>query len=173
MKKFVALVMAVAMVMSLAVAASAFSLVGPFDYSADKDTLSTGILEYGDTVYYALVDDTAAAPVFDYALVEKLKVKVSVIFHLCGLVPNPNEISLAGGICIPLVVVRLDDDRGRCLELGSGVARCELTPRLDLAGGLGSVYAKVSCLEYAGLGHRSRNVEVSGITVYVEFNGRF
>jgi hypothetical protein len=78
MKKFVALVMAVAMVMSLAAVASAYTLVGPFDYSADKDTISTGILEYGDTVYYALVDDAVAADfVFDYALVEKLKVKVS------------------------------------------------------------------------------------------------
>ena len=77
MKKFVALVMAVAMVMSLAAVASAYTLVGPYDYSADKDTISTGILEFGDTVYYALVDDTAADYVFDYALVEKLKVKVS------------------------------------------------------------------------------------------------
>ena len=78
MKKFVALVMAVAMVMSLAAVASAFSLAGPYDYSADKDTLSTGILEYGDTVYYALVDDAVADDaVYDYALVEKLKVKVS------------------------------------------------------------------------------------------------
>jgi len=79
MKKFVALVMAVAMVMSLAAVASAYTLEGPYDYNADKDYMTSfGILEYGDTVYYALIDETNPDGfVFDYALVEKLKVKVS------------------------------------------------------------------------------------------------
>jgi len=79
MKKFVALVMAVAMVMSLAAVASAYTIVGPFDYSADKDEIYfEAPLEYGDTVYYALIDETNPDGfVFDYALVEKLKVKVS------------------------------------------------------------------------------------------------
>ena len=79
MKKFVALVMAVAMVLSLAAVASAYTLEGPYDYSADKDTITAGgILEFGDTVYYALVADAVADDaVYDYALVEKLKVKVS------------------------------------------------------------------------------------------------
>ncbi|MBQ4538513.1 MAG: hypothetical protein II995_02780, partial [Oscillospiraceae bacterium] len=94
MKKFFALVLAVAMIMSLASVAMAATnevvLAGPYDYDADsnKMTKATGvyveradksvkstILTYGDTVYYLLTID--GDYVSDYALVEKLKVKVA------------------------------------------------------------------------------------------------
>ncbi|MBQ2750958.1 MAG: hypothetical protein IJF25_00115 [Oscillospiraceae bacterium] len=92
MKKFFALVLAVAMVMSLASVAMAADVtlgLGAYDYSADSNTmtLATGffkdangdtkgaLLTYGDTVYFPL--KIAGEYVKDFAAVEKLKVKVS------------------------------------------------------------------------------------------------
>jgi len=80
MKKFFALVLALAMVMSMASVAMAaneakVTLSGiHFDYDADDDAMNLGAaLEYGDTAYYCLKIE--GEMVSDYALVEKLKVK--------------------------------------------------------------------------------------------------
>jgi len=83
MKKFFALVLAVAMIMSMAAvsmaATNVVDLKGPYDYDADKDAMLSAnagnVLSYGDTVYYLLKVDGDALT--DYALVEKLKVKVA------------------------------------------------------------------------------------------------
>jgi len=82
MKKFFALVLAVAMIMSMAAVSMAatvetdgtIGLYGPLDYSSDSKALTEpAYFEYGDTVYYVLKLDTAN--VEDYELVEKLKIK--------------------------------------------------------------------------------------------------
>jgi len=82
MKKFFALVLALAMVMSMAAVSfaaddevSKLELVGPMDYDADKDLMRATGLKFGDTVYYAIVIDGQL--VSDYQAVEKLKVKTS------------------------------------------------------------------------------------------------
>jgi len=85
MKKFFALALAVAMVMSMAAVSfaafdaangtSSLDLVGPFDYSADDDLMRDSGLKYGDSVYYAILIDEKL--VSDYKAVEKLKVKTT------------------------------------------------------------------------------------------------
>lgn len=83
MKKTFALVIAVAMVMSLAAvsfAADAGLTFGttPLKYDGDKavKTMDSGrILEYGKAVYFQLFEDDGETPVVDYASVEKLKIK--------------------------------------------------------------------------------------------------
>ena len=83
MKKTFALVLAIAMVMSLAAVSFAaadveMSLTGPNKYSADaKKMTALGAktpIEYGKAVYYML--DSGEGMITDYADVEKLKVKV-------------------------------------------------------------------------------------------------
>ena len=98
MKKFFALVLAVAMIMSMAAVSMAADVVlgAAYDYSADsnvmteakgfvegedlttveeKDVVKGALFTYGDTVYYPI--QIAGYYVEDYSLVEKLKVKVS------------------------------------------------------------------------------------------------
>ncbi len=84
MKKFFALVLAVAMIMSMAAVSMAANVgelaVGPFDYDADTNKLRApkGELQYGDTAYFLLTEDgTASGAMTAYKQVEKLKVKVS------------------------------------------------------------------------------------------------
>ncbi len=82
MKKFFALVLAVAMIMSMAAVSMAADttiepgVYGPFDYGADDDRLRTSGIQYGDTVLFLLVDGDGN-PMTDYKQVEKLKLKVS------------------------------------------------------------------------------------------------
>ncbi|WMJ82510.1 hypothetical protein ACS3UN_03355 [Oscillospiraceae bacterium LTW-04] len=84
MKKTFALVLAVAMVMSLAAVSFAadhnndlFDLVGPFKYDGDIDSgkgaMKDATLEYGKAAYWQILYSGAA--VEDYKHVEKLKVK--------------------------------------------------------------------------------------------------
>jgi len=96
MKKFFALVLAVAMVMSLSAVAMAAdttdislawgtSDVLAYDYSADSDKMTAALgfdangngalLTYGDTAYFPIHMENEH--IGDYALVEKLKVKVA------------------------------------------------------------------------------------------------
>ncbi|MBP1578355.1 MAG: hypothetical protein J6C75_07725, partial [Oscillospiraceae bacterium] len=102
MKKFFALALAAAMVMSLASAAFAADILDdaafdkPLDYSGDADNLKYNktydpdwssttnnsiklgnMIEYGDTAYYPLVEVSGpnAGPMTNYKQVEKLKIK--------------------------------------------------------------------------------------------------
>ncbi len=83
MKKTFALVLAVAMVMSLAAVSFAANLPGhdlevvldtAYKYENDDKAMSAAVLSYGDTVYFPLVDENDA-PITDYEAVEKLKIK--------------------------------------------------------------------------------------------------
>ena len=76
MKKFLALVMAVAMVLSMsAVSFADFAIEGPYDYDADNDCMRTDAkLAYGDTAYF-LIKDAAGDEISEFKAVEKLKVK--------------------------------------------------------------------------------------------------
>ena len=82
MKKFFALVLAVAMIMSMAATSFAVStkkafVNGPFDYDADLNAMQTEAkIQYGDTVYFVLCEEDEA-PMVNYKQVEKLKLKVS------------------------------------------------------------------------------------------------
>ena len=75
MKKFFALVLAVAMIMSMAAVSFADMAIAAEGkrYDSDSDTLK-GDLGYGDTVMFQLFEDDAA--ISEYKMVEKLKVKV-------------------------------------------------------------------------------------------------
>ena len=78
MKKFFALVLALAMVMSMAAVSmaatkSTVTLGDANRYKADDHLFATDGIQYGETAYFALKID--GDPVFDYELVEKLKVK--------------------------------------------------------------------------------------------------
>ena len=81
MKKFFALVLAVAMIMSMSAVSfaadveSKLELIGPMDYDADNDLMRLTGLKFGDTVYYAIVIDDEL--VSNYEAVEKLKIKTS------------------------------------------------------------------------------------------------
>jgi len=80
MKKFFALVLAVAMIMSMAAVSFAANVYGPFDYDADKDLMRTTGIQYGDTVYFLLSEankDKTEVAMSDFEQVEKLKVKVA------------------------------------------------------------------------------------------------
>ena len=90
MKKFIAILLAAAMVLSLsAIAAAArpngvavygnyastgIAMVGPFDYDADTKCMSGAALSYGDSAYYLLLDK-AGNPISNYSAVEKMKIK--------------------------------------------------------------------------------------------------
>lgn len=104
MKKVFALVLAVAMVMSLAAVSFAapgrtakiisdvtntdkdnenFAIVGPYRYSGDAHAMYPEVIQYGKAAYYMILQDLASASTFDntklvndYNAVEKLKVKV-------------------------------------------------------------------------------------------------
>ena len=75
MKKFFALVLAVAMIMSMAAVSFADLAIAAEGkrYDSDADALK-GDLGYGDTVMFQLFEDDAAMT--EYKMVEKLKVKV-------------------------------------------------------------------------------------------------
>ena len=86
MKKTFALVLAIAMVMSLAAVSFAATEKGlvlsttPLKYEGDKAVAakymdSGAIFEYGKAVYFQLFEDDGTTPVKDYAAVEKLKIK--------------------------------------------------------------------------------------------------
>jgi len=80
MKKFFALVLAVAMIMSMAAVSFAANVKGPFDYDADTNKMRATAkqLQYGDTAYFLLSETgTNAGPMTKYEQVEKLKVKVA------------------------------------------------------------------------------------------------
>ena len=61
MKKFFALVLAVAMIMSMAAvsfaATNTVSLYGPWDYDADTDKVRTTGIQYGDSVLFLLTEN--------------------------------------------------------------------------------------------------------------------
>ena len=83
MKKFFALVLAVAMIMSMAAVSFATTgkeakIEGPFDYDSDLDLMRSTGLQYGDTVYYLLCEENGT-PMQKYEAVEKLKLNRRVI----------------------------------------------------------------------------------------------
>lgn len=87
MKKTFALILAFAMVMSMAAISFAddaaepaeitdntFALTGPYKYSSDSDVMDSGaVLQYGKSTYYGITIDNKF--ISDYDQVEKLKVK--------------------------------------------------------------------------------------------------
>lgn len=77
MKKTFALVLAIAMVMSLAAvsfaATNLVSLTGPYKYDSDKDDMDSAYMEYGKGTYYLIKESGVALTT--YKSVEKLKVK--------------------------------------------------------------------------------------------------
>ena len=94
MKKFFALALAVAMIMSMAAvsfaATNTVKLYGPWDYDADTNKVRTTGIQYGDSIYYLLTEtaydyedekgntvDVPAVAMSKYEQVEKLKVKVA------------------------------------------------------------------------------------------------
>ena len=91
MKKFICLILAAAMILSLsAIAAAAkpntvelagnvsdgIAMIGPFDYDSDAKSMSGNALSYGDAAYYLLLDK-AGNPISRYAAVEKMKIKTT------------------------------------------------------------------------------------------------
>ena len=63
MKKFFALVLALAMVMSMAATSFAAVVAGPFDYDSDNDRIRNNGIQYGDSVYFLLAEEAYAVNV--------------------------------------------------------------------------------------------------------------
>jgi len=91
MKKYVAILLAFAMLLSLSAIAFAakpnavattgdiangIAMIGPFDYDSDAKSMSANALSYGDAAYYLLLDK-AGNPISRYAAVEKMKIKTT------------------------------------------------------------------------------------------------
>ena len=106
-------------------------------------------------------------------VLEDLEVKAAVIRHLCGLIPYPYEVSVAGGVGIPSVAVGLQNNGGRLHQGFLGIIGCLFAPGLDLTRGLGSVDSEVSCLEKSRVNNGGGNVEMRGVTVNVGLDGCF
>jgi len=80
MKKFFALVLAVAMIMSMsAVSFADFNVAGPLDYSNDSKAMSPKELyEYGDTVFFRIEAPEDTNAIAKKAYYEKLKVATTI-----------------------------------------------------------------------------------------------
>ena len=107
------------------------------------------------------------------AVLQNFQIQIAVVSHVCGLVPDPNKVTAAGGVCVPLVGIGLQNDRTRLGKgflgkLGSGLAVF-----LDFAGGLRGVDGQESCLQHAAGHHRLRHIEMNRVAVNEVFDRYF
>ena len=98
-------------------------------------------------------------------VLQDLNVQVAVGIGALGLVPDPDQVTVAGGIGFPGGGLRFDDDGGSGGQLLLGEGGSLLTVLLDLAGGLGGVDGQVAALQDAAGHHGGGHKEVGGITV--------
>ena len=59
-------------------------------------------------------------------LLHQFQVQVAVLRLALGLIPNPGHMTAAAGIALPLVIVRLDDNRFRVRQLLTGEVGCPI-----------------------------------------------
>ena len=104
-------------------------------------------------------------------LLQDLNVQVPVLFTVCGLIPDPAQITVTGGVSIPGCGIRLNNDRGCGGKLFLGKGGGLLAILLDLTGGLGGVYCQVTSLQHTAGHYGRRNIEVGGVTVNKLLNG--
>ena len=107
------------------------------------------------------------------AVLQNLNIQIAVLVGISRLVPNPNQISAAGGVCVPGSGVGLQNN-GSCFfqsllgEVGSGFAVL-----LDLTGGLRGVNGKEATLQDTALHHIAGDIEMYRIAVNIGLDGNF
>ena len=97
---------------------------------------------------------------------QQLYIKVAVFAGLFGLIPYPNKVSAAGGVEIPIPVVRFDH-----YGMGTGqLFLCKFGRRLAVflyfAGGFRRIYADKAGLQHAGGHYAFRHEEMHGVAVH-------
>ena len=106
-------------------------------------------------------------------VLQDLQVQVAVGIAVSGLIPNPDQVAVAGRVCIPGRSLRFNDDRGSLSQGILGEAGSCFAIFLDLAGGLRSVDGQETALQHAGGHDRMRNIEMHGISVNIGLDGDF
>ena len=106
-------------------------------------------------------------------VLDQLQVQAAVIIGFSGLIPDPNQMTAAGGVHIPLGIVGFHNDGGGILQSFLGEGGGLLAPGLDLAGGLGGVDAEITGLQDTVFADVSGNIKVGGITVDIAAHGDF
>ncbi len=135
----------------------------------DVELLQLSLLEGGRGSFAVAVVDRAAGD--GQTVLDQLQIQAAVVGGVGVLVPYPHGIAIAGGIRIPLIVVRLDHDLLGAGQLLFGKTGGFFAPLFDLTGRLGGVNTQITCLQHAVTADAGGNKEVGGVTVNVILDG--
>ena len=104
------------------------------------------------------------------AVLQQFQVQIAVVLVFCGLIPDPDQVTAAGGVRIPSGGIGFQKDGNGIFQLLSGKLGSCLAILFDFAGGFRGVDRQEARLKHAAGHHIFRNMEMDCIAVYKGFD---